>query len=110
MKIFYIKNIRITKREHAFKGFTCTYNAEISNSFNHELQLKYTELSIKSMLIELLTQSKGLKFVIALVLVFKNIGSEDKTKNEKFYSRSKAEIIISESGIDDVFQQSIVQL
>ena len=39
-----------------------------------------------------------------LVLVFKKIESEDKTKHDNFYSSSKAEIIINESDIDDVFQ------
>ena len=37
----------------------------------------------------------------ALVLVFKKIESEDKTKYDNFYSSSKAEVIINESDIDD---------
>ena len=96
------KNVKITKREHAFKGYASTYNVEILNSFNPELQLKDTESAIKSKLIELLTQLKGFKFVTTLVLVFKKIESEDKTKY--FYSSPNAEIIINESDIDDVFQ------
>ena len=28
------KNVKITKREHAFKGFASNYNYEILNSFN----------------------------------------------------------------------------
>ena len=36
--------------------------------------------------------------------MFKKIGSEDKTKCDTFYSNSKAEIIINESDIDDVFE------
>ena len=36
--------------------------------------------------------------------MLKRIESEDKTKFYKFYSSSKAEIIINESDIDDVFQ------
>ena len=39
-----------------------------------------------------------------LVLVFKKIESEDKTKYDNFYSSSKAEIIINESDIAEVFQ------
>ena len=39
-----------------------------------------------------------------LVLVFKRIEIEDKTKFDKSYLRSKAEIIINESDIDDVFE------
>ena len=36
--------------------------------------------------------------------MFKKIESEDKIKYDTFYSSSKAEIIINESDIDDVFQ------
>ena len=34
------KNIKMTKRKDAFKGYASTYNVEILNSFNPELQLK----------------------------------------------------------------------
>ena len=59
---------------------------------------------MKSKLIELLTHLKGFKFVTTLVLLFKKIESEDRTKYNNFCSSSKAEIIINESDIDDVFQ------
>ena len=39
-----------------------------------------------------------------LVLVFKMLESDDKTKYDTFYSHSKAEIIINDSDIDDVFK------
>ena len=51
-----------------------------------------------------MTQLKGFKFLSTLVTVFKKIESEDKTKYDNFYSGSKAEIIINESGIDDVLK------
>ena len=51
-----------------------------------------------------MTKLKGFKFVATLVLVFKKIESGDKAKYDNFYSSSKAEIIINESDIDDVFQ------
>ena len=51
-----------------------------------------------------MTQLKSFKFVATLDLVFEKIESEDKTKFDNFYSSSKAEVIINESDIDDVFQ------
>ena len=51
-----------------------------------------------------MTQLKGFKFVATLVLVFKKIETKNKTKYDDFYSSTKAEIIINESDIDDVFQ------
>ena len=98
------KPIKITIQEHAFKGYATTYNFEILSSFNSEIQLKDPESAIKSKLIELLTQWKDFKFVETLVLVFKKIESEDKTKYNNFYSNSKIEMIINESDIDDVFK------
>ena len=55
--------MKITKQKHAFKEFASTYNVGIPNSFNPELQLRYTESAIRSKLIELLTQLKGFGFV-----------------------------------------------
>ena len=105
VKIFWkIENIKITKRAHPFKAYSSSYNVEILNCFNPELQLKDTESAIKSKFIELLTKLQGFKFVATLTLVFKNIESEDKTKYGTFYSSSKAEIIINKGVIDDVFQ------
>ena len=98
------KNIKITEQKHAFIGCVSTYNVEILNSFNPELQFIDIDSAIESKLIELLTQLKGFKFVTTLVLVFKKIESGDKTKYVNFYSSSKTEIIINESDIGDVFQ------
>ena len=78
------KNIKITEREHTFKGYINTYNVEILYYFNPELQLKDTESAIKSKLIALLPQLKGFQFVTKLVLVLKKIESEDKTKYGNF--------------------------
>ena len=41
---------------------------------------------------------------LTLVLVFKKIESDDKTKYDNFYSNSKVEMIINDSDIDDVFE------
>ena len=51
-----------------------------------------------------MTELRRLKFMATLVLVFKKLESDDKTKYDTFYSHSKAEIIISDSDIDDVFK------
>ena len=40
----------IKKRAHAFKGFLSSYDVEILNSFNSELQLNDTESAIKNKL------------------------------------------------------------
>ena len=104
-KLFKQKNhVKITKLAHAFKSFASSYNVEILNSFNPELQLKDIESAITSKLIDLLSESKKFIFVAALVLVFRKIEIVDKTKYRTFYLSSKAEIIIDEIDMDDVFQ------
>ena len=40
----------------------------------------------------------------ALVLMFKKMESDDKTKYDTFYSNLKAKIIIKEGDIDDLFE------
>ena len=75
------KNVKITKRPHAFKVYASSYyNVDILNSFNPELQLKNTESATKNKLIELLSELKGFKSVTILVLEFKKILTNDKTK------------------------------
>ena len=69
-----------TKGEHAFKSYASTYNVETLNYFNPEIQFKDIESVIKSKIRQLLPQLKSFKFVTTLVLVFKKIEREDKTK------------------------------
>ena len=99
------KNVKIKNREHAFKAHASTYNIEILNSFNLELQLRYTTSAIKSKLKELLKQLKGFEFVTTLVLVFKKIESVDKTKYDNFFFK----LIISENDAYGMYQ-SMLQL
>ena len=81
----------MTKLAHAFKNYARTYNVEILNSFNPELQLwiysENTESSIINKLKCLLTDLKEFKSVTK---------SDDKTKYSTFYSSSKAETVINE--------------
>ena len=43
-------NVKTTKSAHAFKNYTNSYNFEVLNSFNPELQLKDTQSAIKNKL------------------------------------------------------------
>ena len=54
---------------------------EILNYFNPELQHKDIESTIKNKLKKLLTELRGFKFETTLVLVFKNVESDDKTQS-----------------------------
>ena len=74
------KNVKIAKRAHTFKAFASSSNVEILNSFVPELQLKDAESAIKNKLKKLLSELRGIKCVATLVLVFKKIESDDKTK------------------------------
>ena len=51
-----------------------------------------------------MVQLKGFKFVTTLLLVFKKIESDDKTKYDTFCSDSKTETVINEIDINDVFE------
>ena len=72
------KDLKITKRAHAFKDYAGSYSVENINSFNPELQLKDTKFVIENKLKILLTELRGSKFVTTLVLVFEKIKSNDK--------------------------------
>ena len=63
-------NVKIRKQAHAFKGFGSSYNVEILNSFNPELQFKDTEFSVKIKQKKLLTELRGSELVTTLFLEF----------------------------------------
>ena len=98
------KKNKKTKRELASKGYASSYNVEILNSINAELQLEDTQSAVKSKLIELLPQLRRFTFVTTLALVFKKIESKDKTKYDNIYSSSKTVMIVNESDIKNVFK------
>ena len=50
-KILNERNVKITKQALAFKSYASTYNVEILNSFNPELQFTDAESPIKSKMI-----------------------------------------------------------
>ena len=83
------KNVKITKQKHAFKGSASSYNVEILNSFNHQLQVKDTESAIKSKLIDWLSELKGFKFATTLVLAFQKVESKDKRRYFLFKLKSR---------------------
>lgn len=47
---------------------------------------------------------KGTKIVMTLILVFKEVASDDETKYSTLYSYSKTETVVNQSDIDDVFE------
>ena len=65
------KNLKITKKSHAFKGLSSSYNVEILNSLGPELQLKDSESAIRSKQQKFLFELKGFKFGVTFALVLK---------------------------------------
>ena len=104
VNFFYKKKAKITKRSHPYKGYASKNNAETLNSFNSELQRKDTELAITNKQTDWLSEFRGFKFVTTFLLEFKKRESDDETKYSTFSSNSKAENLIKESDIDNVFE------
>ena len=74
------------------------------------IKVKPCFYAIRNKLIYILIELKDFEFVTTLVLEFKKIESDDKTKNSTFYLNLKEETIINETDDDDYFDQSIVLL
>ena len=81
----YKRKVKITKQAHAFKGFASSYHVEILNYSDPELQLKDTESAIN---LNLLSESKGFKFVTLVLVLVLLVESEDKIWHLLFQSRS----------------------
>ena len=65
------KNAKIRKQSHSYKCNGSTYQVEILDSFNTELQLKNSESAIRNKLKDILIELEVLKFMATLVLEFK---------------------------------------
>ena len=91
------------KRSHTYNGAASSYNVDILNDFNPELQFKILNLQLEK-LIYLLIKSRRFNFVTTLVIEFKIIESDDATKYVTFNSNLKAKAITNENDIDDVFE------
>ena len=70
-------------------SYPSSYNIEILNSFNRELQLNDREFTIRNKLIDLLTELKGFKFVTKLVLELNLIDNDDKQNIATFIRTQK---------------------
>ena len=105
-----MKSAKITKLSHVYKHYASTYNVEILNSFNPELQFKDIESAIKNKLTFLFSELRDFKLVTTFTLELKKIESDDETKYSISYLNSKAEIIINESNIDGVFESIYVTI
>ena len=57
-----------------------------------------------------MSELRGFKFVKSLASEFKKIESDDETKYRNFYTNSKAETVIVENGIDDVFESIYINI
>ena len=60
----------MTKQSHPSNGYVSTYDVEILKYFNPELQLKDTETEMRNKQKDLLTELKGLKFVMTVFFLF----------------------------------------
>ena len=100
------QNVKITKQLYAYRGYASTYNVEISNLVNPELQVKDAESAIKNKLRNGLYELRVFKLVTTLVLEFSTIENDDETKYSTFYLNSKAETTVNESNtsIADIFE------
>ena len=96
----------MTSWTHAFKIMDTLMNVDILNHFIIELQLKNTKFGIKNILAELnlLNKWRAFKFVIILVLKFKDTIKAGETKYSTYYSNSKAEKTDHDPDIDNAFE------
>ena len=67
------KDIKVTNWSRTYKNYVSTFDFEILNSFNPELQLKDTKSAIKNKLIDLWPELNEFIFVTTLVLEFEKI-------------------------------------
>ena len=92
--------IKIVEKEHALEKFTRSFEIDIENRNDPEIQLNDTRAAMRIKIIGLLIQMRGLKFVETMKVTFKketNLGMVEKTA----YFNSYAQTIINTEEIDE---------
>ena len=102
----YLATRSYRKLKHCWHKIQYYRNPEVSCKLSKTIRQDKNVLGyvLAKNTIDLLTQSKDFKFVTTTVLVFIKTESDNKTKYDTFYSQSKAEALINECDIENIFQ------
>ena len=92
-----------TQKEQALQGFTRSYEISITNRQDPLIQLQNARLVIKSNLLKILNEMKGLKFNETLKITFEKQKGDELIKKEAYFN-AKAQTVTNEIEIVELLQ------
>ena len=78
----------ITKNKTAFGGYAQSYKIEIVDKDNVIVQLKASKISIIKLFKDLLTEMKGFKYLLTLVVLLSKVKNSDEVEYSTIYFNS----------------------
>ena len=93
---FYDK-LSIVKNKTAFSGYAQSYNVEIVDKRGVVIQLKASELSIKELFKDLLTELKGFKYQITLAVLLSKVKNNGEIEYSPVYFNSLTKTVKNNS-------------
>ena len=107
---FYDK-LSIVKNKTAFSGYAQSYNVEIVDKRDVVIQLKASELSIKELFKDLLTELKGFKCQITLAVLLSKVKNNGEIEYSPVYFNSLTKTVKNNSyKLNQSFQEIIYRL
>ena len=107
---FYDK-LSIVKNKTAFSGYAQSYNVEIVDKRDVVIQLKASELSIKELFKDLLTELKGFKYQITLAVLLSKVTNNCEIEYSPVYFNSLTKTVKNNSyKLNQSFQEIIYRL
>ena len=85
-KLPFYEKLKVTKTNHTFRGYTMSCKVETIEKKDQIKQLEPSKSSIKDLFSELLNETKGFKYQIALKFMLKNTNPMEKLNFEQFTS------------------------
>ena len=104
--------MNIVKNKTAFSGYARSYNIEIVDKRDVNVQLKSSEISIVELLKDLLIELKGFKYQITLAILLSKMKNNGEIEYSPVYFNSLTKRVI-DSGklkLDQAFQEIIHKL
>ena len=82
----FYKELNVTKTNHSFRGYVMSYKVETIEKKGPIKELEVSKSSIKDLLSDLLTETKGFKHPITLKVMLKNTSQIEKLNLDQFVS------------------------
>ena len=102
--------LNIVKTDQAFKGYAVSYKVEIIDKKDLIVLLEVSKSSIKDLFNDLLNETKGFKYQIAVKVLLKKYKPDEKIEFTSVYFNSSTKTINNRFKLEHAFQEILYEI